>query len=117
MRKTGRSWLIFTTAILALSLILGGTISAQAAEKTLKIGVIMPISGPISVVGITLSRAIEMAFSKVNETGGLQVGGRSTTPSDYTAPWTTGHQLRKPSREYPMDGWGSSHYHLLLVQV
>ncbi|MBW2619189.1 MAG: ABC transporter substrate-binding protein [Deltaproteobacteria bacterium] len=75
MRKTGKSWLVFTAAILALSLILGGAISVQAAEKTLKIGVIMPISGPISVVGITLSRAIEMAFDKVNETGGLQLGG------------------------------------------
>ena len=75
MRKTGRSWLVVTMAILALALVLSGTVSAQAVEKELKIGVIMPISGPISVVGITLSRSIEMAFDKVNETGGLNLGG------------------------------------------
>ena len=130
-RKTEKNWLVFTAAIPTLSLILGRTVSAQAVEKKLKIGLIMPISGLISVVGrSTLSRAIEMAFSKVNETGGLQVGGDthqprsssnnggwSTIPSGHTASWTTDRQRRKPSREYPMDGWGLSHYHLLLIQV
>lgn len=48
---------------------------AQGAAKTLKVGIIMPLSGPISMVGVGLSRAVELYFDKVNEEGGLQIGG------------------------------------------
>jgi len=37
----------------------------------------MPLSGPISIVGVGLSRAVELYFDKVNEEGGLKIGGNT----------------------------------------
>ncbi len=47
----------------------------QGATKTLKVGMIMPLSGPISFVGVGLTRAVRLYFDKVNEEGGLKLGG------------------------------------------
>lgn len=44
------------------------------APKHLKVGAIVPISGPLSMVGLAFSRGYEMLFNKVNEQGGIQVG-------------------------------------------
>jgi branched-chain amino acid transport system substrate-binding protein len=48
--------------------------TSQGADKTLNVGVIMPLSGPISIVGVGLTRAIELYFDKVNAEGGLTLG-------------------------------------------
>ena len=50
---------------------------SQAADKILKVGIIMPLSGPISVVGVGLVRATELYFDKVNAAGGLNLGGNT----------------------------------------
>ena len=59
--------------ILGLALV---TAPARAAE-TLKVGMTMPLSGPISIVGVGLTRAVELYFDKINEEGGLKLGGRT----------------------------------------
>lgn len=40
----------------------------------LTVGVIMPISGPISTVGVAWVRGFELYFDKVNAAGGLKIG-------------------------------------------
>ena len=75
MRGKKRNWIIVSLALLISALfVLGPSVSVQAATKHLKIGLIMPISGPISVVGMALSRGFEICFDQVNERGGLKVG-------------------------------------------
>ena len=71
-----RNWVIISTVILmSVLLVLGPGASAQAATKHLKVGMIMPLSGPISFVGVGLTRAVRLYFDKVNEEGGIQLGG------------------------------------------
>jgi branched-chain amino acid transport system substrate-binding protein len=50
--------------------------TAPAATETLKIGLIEPMSGPISVVGLAFKRGYELYADKVNAEGGLQVGDK-----------------------------------------
>jgi branched-chain amino acid transport system substrate-binding protein len=44
------------------------------AEEHLKVGVVMPISGPISTVGMAWVRGFELYFDKLNANGGVQIG-------------------------------------------
>jgi len=74
MRGKKRNWIIVMLGVLALLLVLGPTVSGQAAEKKIKIGSIMPISGPLSVVGMAWTRGWELFFDKINEQGGIKVG-------------------------------------------
>lgn len=48
---------------------------AIAAEK-IKIGTIMPISGPLSIVGMTWTRGFEMYAESVNKQGGITIDGK-----------------------------------------
>jgi len=49
---------------------------AVAADKIV-IGTILPLSGPISVVGLALKRGFEMRVAKTNEQGGLKMNGKT----------------------------------------
>jgi branched-chain amino acid transport system substrate-binding protein len=76
MNEKISNWVIISVAVLmSVLLVLGPGASAQAATKRLKVGIIMPLSGPISFVGVGLMRAVRLYFDKVNEEGGLQLGG------------------------------------------
>jgi branched-chain amino acid transport system substrate-binding protein len=75
MNEKIRNWVIISTAVLISALlVVGSGASAQAATKRLKVGIIMPLSGPISFVGVGLTRAVRLYFDKVNEEGGIQLG-------------------------------------------
>jgi len=50
---------------------------AAAAEETLTIGGIMPLSGPLSTVGQSWTRGWELYWEKVNTEGGIKVGGKT----------------------------------------
>ena len=63
--------------LIAGFLVCGVHSPAQAKTKTLKVGMLMPLSGPISIVGVGLTRAVELYFDKVNEEGGLKLGGET----------------------------------------
>jgi branched-chain amino acid transport system substrate-binding protein len=54
-----------------------GTTGAPPAEaETLKIGLIEPLSGPISVVGLAFQRGYELYADEVNAEGGVQIGDK-----------------------------------------
>jgi branched-chain amino acid transport system substrate-binding protein len=74
MKAKTKKWIKVPLALMIVTLlVLGSSDSGDAATKRVKIGVIMPISGPISVVGMALSRGLQICFDKVNERGGLKV--------------------------------------------
>jgi branched-chain amino acid transport system substrate-binding protein len=75
MKEKMRNWIVITLGLILSALFLNAP--AQAAAKSLKVGIIMPLSGPISFVGVGLTRAVKLYFDKVNEEGGLQLGGKS----------------------------------------
>jgi len=79
MRTTWSVAAIRGSLILAivLGLVLGtGCEPAIKAEKTIKIGVIAPITGSIPVVGQSTVNAAKLAVQEVNAAGGLEVGGQ-----------------------------------------
>lgn len=62
--------------IFVLSLCFGGISGAQAANSTIKIGNIIPLSGPSASVGIQGKQAREMALEEINSSGGIKsLGG------------------------------------------
>ncbi len=66
--------------LLVLSLLLMGTLLGCGGKETtpaeIKIGVIAPISGDISVVGQSTVNAAQLAVKEVNDAGGLEVAGK-----------------------------------------
>lgn len=65
---------IVTIAVLALVAALAVTGAPRAAEKTLTIGVIGPLSGGAASYGVELVRGAEMKADEINRAGGLKVG-------------------------------------------
>jgi len=61
--------------MLAAVLALGTAAPAAAAEKTLEIGVLGPLSGGAASYGVELLRGAEMRSDEINKAGGLKVGG------------------------------------------
>lgn len=76
--KNRWSFKLIIPIILALSLILGGIFGSSAVQtveaKTLKIGTIMPISGPQGAIGLAWTRGYELAADKINGEGGIKIG-------------------------------------------
>ena len=63
-------------ALLALCLVaLLGAEPAAAADKTLSIGLLGPLSGGAASYGVELMRGAEMKVEEINKAGGLKVGG------------------------------------------
>jgi branched-chain amino acid transport system substrate-binding protein len=50
-----------------------------AEAKTLKIGTIMPISGPLGAIGVAWNRGFEILLEKVNGAGGIDIKGEKYT--------------------------------------
>jgi branched-chain amino acid transport system substrate-binding protein len=63
---------IAVAAVLALLMAVSG---AAAAEKTLTIGLLGPLSGGAASYGVELQRGAEMKTDEINKAGGLKVGG------------------------------------------
>ncbi len=61
--------------MLVVLLALGTAAPASAAEKTLEIGVLGPLSGGAASYGVELVRGAEMRADEINTAGGLKVGG------------------------------------------
>ena len=78
-RSKANLFIVSLTLVISLIFVLGTGSTVQAGSKTLKVGMLMPLSGPISIVGVGLSRAVELYFDKINEEGGLKIGGESYT--------------------------------------
>ena len=61
--------------VLAVALAVVGTGPAPAAEKTLAIGLLGPLSGGAASYGVELQRGAEMRADEINKAGGLKIGG------------------------------------------
>ncbi|HEX9409693.1 MAG TPA: ABC transporter substrate-binding protein [Methylomirabilota bacterium] len=70
-RLRSHGWIIVLVAVMALGL----AAPAAAAEKTLEIGVLGPLSGGAASYGVELVRAAEIRTDEINKAGGLKVGG------------------------------------------
>jgi len=62
---------------LALVAVLALAPIASAAEKTLTIGLLGPLSGGAASYGVELARGAEMKVDEINKAGGLKIGGDS----------------------------------------
>jgi branched-chain amino acid transport system substrate-binding protein len=69
---TTRRGIAWTVLILVA---LGAGVPATAAEKTLTIGVLGPLSGGAAQYGVDLVRGAEMKTDEINKAGGLKIGG------------------------------------------
>ena len=77
--RAGLAWISTVILTLTLILIILGLIACgpQPTQETeIRIGVIAPLSGDIANVGQSTVEAAELAVQKVNDAGGLDVGGR-----------------------------------------
>jgi branched-chain amino acid transport system substrate-binding protein len=70
---TRRSLALLIVFTLALAVV--GTGPAAAAEKTLAIGLLGPLSGGAASYGVELQRGAEMRADEINKAGGLKIGG------------------------------------------
>jgi len=61
--------------VLAVMLALGVAGPASAAEKTLNIGMLGPLSGGAAQYGVELQRGAEIRTDEINKAGGLKIGG------------------------------------------
>lgn len=66
--------LILMAMVVTLSMLFVSPGFANEATKTVKVGSIMPISGPISFLGVGFNRGFELFFDKINKDGGLKIG-------------------------------------------
>jgi branched-chain amino acid transport system substrate-binding protein len=75
MERRRKSWItVVVVGLLLATFILGSQGMTQGVKKILKVGIIMPLSGPISTVGMAWVRGFELYFNKVNAAGGLKIG-------------------------------------------
>lgn len=79
---------IVVTGLLLLLLVLVPFLSAcqgsgpsapDTKAKILKVGAGMPLSGPLSMVGAIWQQGMNMAFDKVNNSGGIKIGNDTYT--------------------------------------
>ncbi len=63
---------LFTAGALALGVVAG---SAQAAEKTVKVGVLHSLSGTMAISETSLRDVLLFTFDEINGKGGIKVGG------------------------------------------
>jgi branched-chain amino acid transport system substrate-binding protein len=63
------------SALVVTPVFLAGPAAEAAGPKTLKIGTVAPISGPLGVIGLTWDRGFDLTADWLNERGGLKVGG------------------------------------------
>ncbi|WP_245454265.1 ABC transporter substrate-binding protein [Aquabacter cavernae] len=96
MTKTMKRAALRGTALAALTASLLGSLTAAQAQAPVKIGVVLPLSGPNAQFGIASRTGIEMAADAINAAGGLKsLGGAkielvvADVPSPNTAASTT----------------------------
>lgn len=62
-------------SLISLTLVGRGDAEEAKGLKTLKIGTVSPISGPLGVIGLTWGRGFNLCAEWINEQGGVKVGG------------------------------------------
>ncbi len=76
MKKVNFAVLAIFVLIVTISFVLipNSDSSAAGKEKWVTVGAVFPLTGPVSIVGVSAARGIEMAFAKINDEGGVKVG-------------------------------------------
>ncbi|NCB43026.1 MAG: ABC transporter substrate-binding protein [Clostridia bacterium] len=69
--KTKKILTIALAMVMIMSLGLTGCKQAAEVSETYKVGVIAPITGPVSVYGIAVTNAAQMAADEINAAGGI----------------------------------------------
>jgi branched-chain amino acid transport system substrate-binding protein len=69
------SLVIILTLIPIITGCAGPTPTPTPEVKTLKLGGCLPLTGPASVAGLAFKQGWDMAVDKINEEGGLKIGG------------------------------------------
>src|SRR5437867_4393097 len=64
-------------AVSALAILAGATLSAEAANKELKIGFVGVTSGPAAAWGTSNVRSMQTRAAWLNETGGVKIGDKT----------------------------------------
>ena len=76
----GKHFRLVIFLMLAMSVmilgIFGSSAAQQAKAKTIIIGTIMPVSGPMGEIGLAWDRGWELAAAYVNGKGGINIGGQ-----------------------------------------
>lgn len=84
-KNFGRNVLGIMFFALAFTFALAVAVAVEAAgPKEVKIGNILPLSGPSASVGIQNQRAIELATKKINEAGGIKALGGAKLVNIFT---------------------------------
>lgn len=84
-RNFWRTIMGITVFVLAAALVFTANAPAQAAgPKEVKIGNILPLSGPSASVGIQNKQAIELATEKINAAGGIKALGGAKLVNVFT---------------------------------
>jgi len=71
----GFVWTGLWVTALVVMFVLAGFSSSAAAEKWVKIGSVMPISGPQATVGLSWARGYDIFADWINDKGGITIGG------------------------------------------
>ena len=66
--------ILFCSLMLLVTLVVGQTGTVAAAEKILKVGTTLPLSGPAAAWGLPMTRLIDFFAEDTNARGGLKIG-------------------------------------------
>lgn len=124
-RLSRRHWLtrILTTAIATVLVSCSGTAPNQSGESAsgtaqsegepIKIGLLQPLTGPVSAAGIAIKDATEMAVEEVNEEGGIDgrpielvIEDTANDPAQCTS--AANKVISRDQVEVIIGAWGSS---------
>lgn len=73
-----RKWALSFGVVALFLMLLGGSINpfpAEAQSKQVKIGVLMPLTGPLTLSGTLTCNGIKLAADEINSKGGVNIGG------------------------------------------
>ena len=77
-KRNNRS--ILVNVLLVMGMVFGlAVLNSAYAANVITVGTIMPVSGPLSVVGITWDKGFELAADAINAGGGITLDGKSYT--------------------------------------
>ncbi|RPJ63150.1 MAG: hypothetical protein EHM12_03020, partial [Dehalococcoidia bacterium] len=67
--------IVFVMVLLAVSACAAPAAQAPAESKVLKIGSVMPFTGPASYFGLAIRPVMQIYTDLINEDGGIKIGG------------------------------------------
>ena len=74
MRRTKIEVALFSLFFVVMLVLAGSMHLALAAEKVLKVGTTLPLSGPAAAWGLPMTRMVDFFAEDVNAKGGLKIG-------------------------------------------